>query len=152
MKMWNVYAQQHEGIVLRILPNLEKNSKYALFRPVEYREKRPPLYDSAISFLEGGFFDDQVTRAKTLIDKIIYTKTVKWEYEKELRLVIPTRVGHEWNVMPFHPEEIYELFLGGKINRDVRREVVDLAKSLNPQITIFQAVKGSTEVSFFLDD
>jgi hypothetical protein len=33
-RMWARYAQDHQGIVLRILPNVQKDSKYQLFRPV----------------------------------------------------------------------------------------------------------------------
>lgn len=41
-RMWTEYAQNHEGIVLRIEPCLEKDSKFQLFRRVEYRASRPP--------------------------------------------------------------------------------------------------------------
>ena len=51
--MWSRYGQEHQGIVLRILPNIEKDSKYQLFRPVVYREKRQPFYESAVSFTAG---------------------------------------------------------------------------------------------------
>jgi len=52
--------------------------------------------------------------------------------------------------MPFYPEEISEVFLGVKMNDDIKCEIVTLAVALNPEITILQAVKGSTEISFFL--
>ncbi len=151
MKMWDVYAQQHEGIVLRILPNLQKDSKFTQFRAVKYQEKRPPFYGDAASFLEGGLFEDQNERAKMLLNNVIYTKTLEWVHEQEQRLAIPILDGAEWSLMPFHPEEISESSLGAKMNSDVRREIISLAKALNPEITIFQAVKGATEISFFLD-
>jgi hypothetical protein len=40
-RMWEDYAQDHEGIVLRIEPNTEKISKFMLFRPVTYSQSRP---------------------------------------------------------------------------------------------------------------
>jgi hypothetical protein len=43
-KMWSGYAENHKGIVLRIEPNVAKDSKFQLFRPVKYGEKRPPLW------------------------------------------------------------------------------------------------------------
>ena len=150
MRMWCKYAQAHEGIAIRILPNVQKDSKYALFRPVKYQEQRPPLYDDPVSFLESGLFDDQKERTKLILDKIVYAKTSEWAYEKEWRLVIPIVDGNDWNVMPYHAEEISEVLLGAKINHDVKREIVTLAKAINPDVAIFQAVKGSTEVSFYL--
>ena len=150
MRMWCRYAEVHQGVVLRIRPNLQKDSKFALFRPVKYQEERPPLYDNAVHFLESGLFDEQNERTKRVLDKIIYAKTLEWEYEKEQRLAIPIHTEAKWNMMPFHPEEISEVLLGAKMNNEVKREIVTLAKMLNPEIKIFQAVKGSTEISFFL--
>ena len=40
-RMWTEYAEKHQGVSLRIQPNLAKDSKFQLFRPVIYREKRP---------------------------------------------------------------------------------------------------------------
>jgi hypothetical protein len=149
MQMWCRYAQAHEGIVLRITPNLQKDTKFARFRAVNYYRTRPSLYDDPIRFLEGGLFGDQNGRTTLIMDRTIYAKTLDWAYEREQRLVIPIS-GEDWNVMPYHPEEITELFLGAKMHDDVKREMVKLAEELNPEISIFQAVKGSTGVSFFL--
>ena len=41
-RMWTEYAERHKGVSLRIQPNLAEDSKFQLFRPVTYREKRPP--------------------------------------------------------------------------------------------------------------
>jgi hypothetical protein len=150
MRMWCRYAQAHEGIVLRIEPNLQKDSNLTQFRAVKYQEKRPPLYDDPVSYLEGALFEDQNERAKLLLDKVVYAKTFEWEYEHEQRLAIPIVDGKDWTVMPYYPEEIAELYLGAKMNDDTKRQIVTLAKAVNPEITIFQAVKGSTEISFFL--
>jgi Protein of unknown function (DUF2971) len=149
MRMWDRYAQRHEGVVLRIEPNLSNDSKFARFRAVKYQEGRPSLYDDAISFLESGFFEDQIERTKRLVDKIVYTKTLEWEYEQEQRLAIPIPSGEQWDVMPCHPEEISEVILGAKMNDQIKEKVMTLAKALNPEIAIYQAVKGSTEISFF---
>jgi len=46
VKIWDLYAENHKGIALRILPNEEKDSKFKLFRKVEHRERMPCLYDS----------------------------------------------------------------------------------------------------------
>jgi hypothetical protein len=150
MRMWSRYAQEHKGVVLRIVPNLQKDSKFTRFRAVKYQERRPPLYDDPVSYLEAGLFEDQDERGNALLDKVVYAKTLEWEYEQEQRLAIPIIDEANWNVMPFHSEEISEVFLGANMTDDVRREIVTLAVALNPEITIFQAVKGSTEISFFL--
>ena len=73
-KMWVHYAQNHEGIVLRILPDIEKDSKFRLFRKVTYCPMRPPLYDNVLDYLEGSLFGNQNEIMKAMLEKIIYTK------------------------------------------------------------------------------
>jgi hypothetical protein len=140
--MWWGYAQQHQGVVLRIDPCIEKKSKFELFRPVEYRASRPSLYDHTLDFLEGALFADQEARIKAMRDKIIYSKTLKWQLESEHRLVIPLPEGEDWNTLPFHPEEITELYLGLAITKDNKNEIALKAKKINPNIAIFQAFRG----------
>jgi hypothetical protein len=85
-KMWSEYAENHEGVVLRIEPNIAKDSKFQRFQPVIYRERRPPLYDDTMEFLAGGLFGDLEARTRAVMDKIIYAKTLKWQHECEYRL------------------------------------------------------------------
>jgi Protein of unknown function (DUF2971) len=86
-RMWEDYAQDHQGIVVRIEPNTEKASKFELFRPVEYRPTRPALYDQTLDFLEGSLFGDQEARSLVILNRIIYAKTSRYKFEKEYRLV-----------------------------------------------------------------
>ncbi len=141
-RMWSRYAQEHRGIVLRILPNVEKDSKYQLFRPVVYREKRPAFYESALSFQEGSLFGDQQARIKASIDAVIYSKTLEWEYENEYRLAIPLIGKDDWSFMPYHPEEIAELYFGAKATADFKSEVIASAKALNPEVKLYQMSQG----------
>lgn len=76
-KMWSGYAGGHKGIVLRIEPNVAKDSKFELFRPVSYHEKRASLYNETLGFLEDSLFGNQEKRAKESLEKIIYSKTLK---------------------------------------------------------------------------
>jgi hypothetical protein len=148
-RMWERYAQSHEGIVLRIAPNLKNDSKYKLFRKVEYQDARPPLYDSTFSFLESSIFGDQEKRRKTILDKIIYAKTREWEYESEYRLAIPIHAdGQDWNTMPYHAEEITELYLGHKMPDETKSEIVALARAVNPEIDIFDVLCDAGKLSF----
>ncbi len=138
-EMWNRYAEGDKGVVLRIIPNVAKDSKYQLFAPVAYRESRPALYDSVLDFQEGSLFGDQQERIHQIMRKIIYTKTLPWSYEREYRLAIPLREGEDWNTMPYHPEEISELYLGAKQSDALKTEIVKLAQAVNPTIKIFDA-------------
>jgi hypothetical protein len=138
-EMWSGYAEGHKGIALRIVPNVAKDSKFQLFRPIEYRESRPPLYDDTLDFTAGCLFGDQEARRRAMLDKIIYSKTLRWQHEGEYRLAIPLSNGAPpWNTLKYHPEEVAELYLGRAMAGKDRDEIVGLAKALNPEIAIFQ--------------
>lgn len=51
-RMWSEYAENHRGIALRIEASVAKDSKFQLFQPVIYRERRPALYDDTMELLE----------------------------------------------------------------------------------------------------
>jgi hypothetical protein len=139
-RMWCRYADGHQGVALRIQPNTKKDSKFQLFSPIVYRERRPPLYESVIDFLSDGLFGNRDRYMRSLLDKIVYAKTLEWEYEGEYRLAIPTRQGEEeWNTLSFHPEEITELYLGLAMERKISNEVERQAREMNPGISVFRA-------------
>lgn len=149
-QMWSGYAERHKGIALRIEPNFAKDSKFQLFRPVIYRETRPPLYTNTLEFIAESLFGDHENRLKAILERIIYTKTLEWEHESEYRLAIPMRQNEEpWDTLPYHPEEITELYLGFAMAKQDIDDIVGMARSVNPNIAIF-AVKPrwrrSTEV------
>lgn len=139
-RMWTEYAEEHKGVVLRIQPNLAKDSKFQLFRPVVYREKRPPLYEDSLEFSAGALFGDHEGRIKDFVERIIYTKTLEWQHEGEYRLAIPIRKGEQpWNTLPYHPEEITELYLGIDMEKSDIQDIVCSARIVNPGIAIFRA-------------
>jgi hypothetical protein len=148
-RMWTGYAQNHQGIVLRIQPNVAKDSKFQLFRPVQYRASRPPLYDDTLGFLEGSLFGDQLAKIREIMDKIVYWKTLEWEYEREYRLAIPVREGEDWNTLAYHPEEITELYLGLVMSKENRDEIIGKAKAVNPNIAIFQTSRSANQTLTF---
>jgi hypothetical protein len=149
-RMWSDYAENHKGIALRIEPNVEKDSKFQLFHPVEYREKRPPLYDDTLCFIAGSLFGDQEARRKAILEKIVYSKTLAWQHEGEYRLAIPLRKDEPpWNTLRYHPEEITELYLGLAMTKDDKEEIVAKVRALNPEIAIFQAGRdANTRLTF----
>ncbi len=143
-EMWSSYAENHKGIALRIEPNLTKDSKFQLFRPVIYREKRPPLYKDTLEFMAGALFGNLAERCKSMIERIAYTKTLEWEHGSEYRLVIGMLPDEEpWNTNPYHAEEITELYLGLAVTQADKDQIVGMAQSVNPNITIFAARRGA---------
>jgi len=137
--MWNEYAEGHKGIIVRIEPNVAKDSKFQLFRPVCYRNRRPPLYEDSLDFIAGSLFGDQEARIREAVNRIIYTKTLDWQGEDEYRLAIPI-VGNEkaWDTLPYHSEEITELYLGCEMEEKDVEYITNKALNVNPKLSIFQ--------------
>lgn len=148
-EMWAEYAENHKGVVLRIRPCIEKDSKFQLFQPVQYQQSRPPLYGDTLEFQAGSLFGDQDRLRWAAMEKVIYAKTLKWKHEGEYRLAIPLREGESWNTLPFHPEEIPELYLGLAMTSEDREDIVIKAKAINPAIEIFQASRGANRALTF---
>jgi hypothetical protein len=138
--MWDEYAQGHSGIAVRIEPNLEKDSKFKLFQEVKYQDVRPTIYENPTQFIQDSLFGDKDQIIARCLDKIIYTKTKDWEHEDEYRLVVPV-LNHEtpWDILPYHPEEVTELYLGAKIDNSDKDEIVGYARNRNPEIKVFRA-------------
>src|ERR1700689_3757196 len=87
-RMWEDHAQDHQGIVLRIEPSIEKASKFMMFRPVSYCRSRPAIYDQTSDFMKDSLFANQEVRAKAILGKIIYAKTLPYKFESEYRLAV----------------------------------------------------------------
>lgn len=139
-KMWSEYAENHKGIALRIEPALARDSKFQLFRPVIYREKRPPLYEDPLDFIAGSLFGDFETRVKAALERIIYSKTLEWARESEYRLAIPLGQNEKpWNTLSYHPEEISELYLGSAMAKMAADSIICMALEVNRNIKIFRA-------------
>ncbi len=142
-RMWVEYADNHKGVVLRIGPDLAKNSKFQRFRPVIYKETRPPLYETTHEYIAGGLFGDFPARVQTMIDRIIYTKTLNWSHEGEYRLVIPLGQNESpWNTDPYNPEEIVELYIGLSMGRRDADRIAGMARAVNPRIAVFRMKRG----------
>ncbi len=149
-EMWSGYAENHKGIVLRVEPNVAKDSIFQSFRPVEYCEKRPPLFDDTLGYIASSLFGDQQAWRRAIVEKIVYTKTLYWQHEAEYRLAIPLRQDEPpWDVRKYHPEEITELYLGLAMTKEDKEDMVSKAKALNPEISIFQVGRdANTKLTF----
>jgi Protein of unknown function (DUF2971) len=137
-RMWDRYAEGHKGIVLKISPNVDKDSKFQRFLPVVYQARRPTLYESAEAFQESGLFGDQLARIRDAMDKIVYAKTLEWEYENEYRLAIPIHSDNDWETLGYHPKELSELYLGANAPDNWKAGIVALAESINPDIAVYE--------------
>jgi hypothetical protein len=90
--MWAHYAQAHKGVVLRFLPDKSKDSFFLASRPVKYSKERPLFYRNAAEFIQHSLCMTLFDSTKDIMERLTYTKSTEWEYEKEYRLVIPDMI------------------------------------------------------------
>ena len=142
-RMWKEYAQHHQGVVLRIQPNVAKDSKFQKFAPVTYQEKRPSIYGNTLDLAKESLFGDQTARARSILDRTVYAKTNEHKFEKEYRLAIPLGEGEEdYRTLAYHPEEVTELYLATSMKAEDKADIIAKAKAINPEIAVFQAMRS----------
>ena len=147
--MWSYY-NKHEGVCIGL--NMDKVAKcidvrYGMMvtpygRDVQYRDviNKPNYYRD-----REDFFNYQV-----------YTKAKAWEHEQEVRLFIYKPSPMFMSLLPFqhdrnefdHKEirtfvqlgaECFEsIYFGVKIDKERKEKIIQLAKTLNPDIKIYQ--------------
>ena len=83
-----------------------------------------------------------------------YTKSTEWAYEGEYRLAIPdyVPVGAE-RFMEFYPNELCRVLFGCRVPDERRREIEELARTLNPNVRFSRAVMARREYALeWVDD
>jgi hypothetical protein len=144
--MWAHYADKHTGIVLQFTP--QENSMFLAAKPVAYSRLRPLLYRTAEEMVRSYAMPlaDSVMRN---IDKIIFTKSIEWAYERELRLAVPDIIpeGQDFGTLRFAHQELTSVFLGCRTPDNHKEDVVALARFVNPGVGIYQARTAKREYS-----
>lgn len=148
--MWSHYANSHQGVVMRFRSIPEQDSQFGMARPMQYFSSVPSQFseeDMIHGFLEPT--SDMWELQKKIMDKIIYTKSKGWEYEKEWRIYS----GHGLNLnadfedLPFRRDELDGVIFGLKTT-DADKEDFRRLAAKYPAVEFFQV--GRERSSFDL--
>jgi hypothetical protein len=83
---------------------------------------------------------------RDIIENITLTKSEVWAYEKEWRIIASLRnKTQSYEVLPFAPEEVGAVYLGCKIAKDDKEEIIEVTRSIYSKAKIFQADKHERE-------
>jgi len=136
--MWSHYAQNHTGAVIKFLSLPEVDSPIIVAQPVRYAAQMPRMAFAAL-------MDFDKARKETL-DIITLTKSEVWSYEKEWRIIAGLRDKTQtYEILPYAPKELGAVYLGCKMTKGDRQEIIDLTRRLYPKAKIFQAEKHERE-------
>jgi hypothetical protein len=134
--MWAHYAEQHTGVVLGFqhLPQLD--TPFLAARPVSY-SVAPPVVGSGEEFLLYG--DTAELRKKTL-DAVCFTKSSRWQYENEWRVVTwrPEEAGKNYGDYKFYPDELESICFGPRFDLSRQEEFASLLSSCYPRCTLYK--------------
>jgi hypothetical protein len=145
--MWAHYAAKHTGVVLRFVPDAAKDSMFLVCRPVEYSKERPLLYRTAEDMVRRSYRMTGEESATYMLNRIVFTKSFEWAYERELRLAIPRLIqeGQSFELLKFGNNELGEVYFGCRIAPSDRDEIATLAKAVNPRVVLYQAKTDKRE-------
>jgi hypothetical protein len=145
--LWSHYADEHRGFVFKFDPSVKKDSAFICARPVSYTQVRPLMYRTGADMIRKGLMMTLEASTREIIDSLVYTKAIEWNYEEELRLYIPdfVEVGQTRAYLSFHAEELSTVFVGCRTSEEHEREVVALSRAINPKVSIYRAVKDARE-------
>lgn len=137
--MWTHYAGHHTGAVLRFRDVPGFDSPWSEARQVNYLADMPMLADEELlsDIMSGrGTFD-----VATLLQRIIYTKSLPFAYEQEWRI----SSGHGRNPeaayedVPFGSEELDAVIIGARMSAADRDVIGRLVRERYPHAELQQA-------------
>jgi len=139
--MWAHYAEKHKGAVIELMPDLENDSVLLASKPVLYSNKRPLLYRNPEDMVLHGFTMTAQESIARVLDGLVYTKSLEWAYEKEYRCYIPKLIpeNKDFHLINFYPWELVSVYMGCKMESDIKSKVINLVKEINSTAKIYQA-------------
>jgi hypothetical protein len=133
--MWSYYTINHQGVCIGLdMPELNKCFKFIDFY-VEYPEKLTKYSWAAGTSMKA--FKHQLA-----------TKAPDWKHEKEVRLLLmpqppPHLMVEMSRIDPYRRRSILgtcfnSIYLGVNMNKEDMREIIVLARRLNPNVKIYK--------------
>lgn len=138
--MWERYADEHSGVVIKWKPIAEIDSPLYAAYPVIYSDEVPEFatFEYLIDIYIG------LKPAKPMIDELltlVTTKTTSWSDENEWRIVSTKRIfdSGTYEDVPFSPQEIDAVYLGCKISDGDKEDILVSIEEGFSHVSIYQA-------------
>jgi hypothetical protein len=148
--MWSHYADSHAGLVFEFRNVVELDSPYKLAKPIQYSSHPPKLAttDELARFISG---DERIDGHIT--DRMIYTKSDDWSYEREWRISsgdgrIP---ADPVEYAGFGTQELYAIYFGCKATALTKQSLLAVLHARYPGTLSFQAVRATHTYALSFD-
>ena len=130
--MWGHYADSHKGICI----GFDYYELSFTFRGTIVPEHVKYPEDNEYPKW-NPFVDDAITQ----IDKIYFTKSKDWKYEKEWRVVFPE---HGRTLQKINPNAIVSVYLGCQIVKDDKETVINWCLQREQKPKVYEMIKDDT--------
>ncbi|KGE01012.1 DUF2971 domain-containing protein [Rhizobium sp. YS-1r] len=136
--MWNFYAEQHKGVVLRFRSIPAFDSAFMMAQRVNYSKHAPQIAEKQeiVDFLTGLRRLDKLR----VLHQLIFTKTEDWAHEREWRIF--SGDGRNKTTAPedirFFANELDGLIFGKDCPSAMREKLAQLA-SRYPNVALYEA-------------
>lgn len=122
--MWSHYADSYKGVCYEYdLSNDIELYKY--LRPVEYSNEFPIINST-----------DEMPKA-------LLRKSQEWAYEEEWR-ILEARDSKVY----LKPDTLKGITFGHKVTDNIRQEIIETAKNLNPELKLMEVVTSTNQYDF----
>jgi hypothetical protein len=140
--LWAHYADNHTGVVLGFRPNKSKDSCFILAQEVLYQDERPMMARNIKEYYKRSFFYSDIDNAREYVDKVHYSKCKSWEYEEELRLILPLHIDPTigYRDILFHSNELEEIYFGYRTDDKYFQIIREMASRINPNVKFYRMV------------
>jgi hypothetical protein len=141
--LWSHYANDHKGICLEYKTIMNEGYTCLLFDPEDTKIDYPvPLLK--INYVEKPLEKVNALFTKYFIEQLrsfLSTKYKMWEYEKEIRCIIPNSKFNNFPNARLSKNVLNGIIFGLKANEKEKTELKKLAKSYHENITFYAAIK-----------
>ncbi|AKK24570.1 DUF2971 domain-containing protein [Pandoraea oxalativorans] len=133
--MWGTYAGEHAGCVLGFRHLPERGTPLLGAKPVVYTN-HPYVSGSGLDFLLFGQSPAHLTAAR---EAVWYTKTPRWSYEEEWRVVTARELpaDTEFQHFLFYPEELESITFCARAASDFVEQVRAIQREKYPHSRLF---------------
>lgn len=150
--MWAHYAGQHTGVVLKLKCIPELDTALCAAREVKYRPKIPVLAtkEEYIKKYTGQIKD---INHGDVFEKLAVTKSEHWIYEGEWRCITFRPINENlYDVYTLYPEEIDAIYLGCRMDKQNRDNILKLLTGKLKHVKISMASRSRTQFCLDFDD
>lgn len=116
--MWSHYGDSHRGVCIGFDIERPFDPVFGTGYEVEYKEFYPniSLLELDSMFASHLYEPEKLSSYDDIITKSLYTKSIHWNYENEIRYVRTQQYGTGAGSMEFPAAKVKEIIVGAKIS------------------------------------